>query len=76
MSPDREREKEARTGAEFQVEEYGTLDKPVVIKRKELNGLVGIPAVSSFILLPPATDTSKALLTLRICLTARQAQTS
>lgn len=74
MSPERKREKEARTGHEFQVEEYGTLDKPVVIKGKELNGLVGILAASSFTLSPPATDMSKVLLTLRICLTSKPAQ--
>lgn len=32
---EREKEKEARAAAEFQVEEYDTLDKPVVMKGKE-----------------------------------------
>lgn len=53
-SPEREKEKQARTAAEFQVEEYDTLDKPVVRRGKEGDGLVGIPAMSILISSPLA----------------------
>lgn len=44
-SPERENKKEGRTAAEYQVEEYDTLDKPVRMEGKEGDWLVGIPAM-------------------------------
>lgn len=70
-----EREKEAKTAAKFHVEEYDTLDKTVVMKGKEGDRLVGIPAMSILTLSPLAVDLSKVLVTLRICLTSKTAQT-
>lgn len=70
-----EKEKEAKTAAEFHVEEYDTLDNLVVMKGKEGDGLVGISAMSILILSPLPVDLGKVLVTLRICLTSKTAQT-
>lgn len=45
-SSERGRKKEARVEDEFQTEEYNALDKLMVIKKKEVERLVGIPVLS------------------------------